>query len=218
MAERVLVGVSLVAHAAVLAVLTRVEPEPPPPEVVRIEVTTVERPEPPPPTPEPPPPEPEPAPAPQPAAPPPTAAPAPAPSAAPAPDFGFVMGAGAAGGPGGVAVAPPGPQQPRQAAKTLGAPPPAPTCREPETRPRAVDFPKPAYPESERASGVEGKVKVQISLDATGKVVDAVITEGLGPVFDGLALEAARKATFAPATRCGAPVAATFKLSLTFVL
>jgi protein TonB len=128
------------------------------------------------------------------------------------------MGAGAAGGPGAVAVATSGPPPSRQAAKTLGAAPPVAACAEPETRPRATNFPKPAYPESERASGVEGKVKVQISLDPTGEVVDAVVTEGLGPVFDALAIEAARKATFAPATRCGEPVAATFKLSLTFVL
>ncbi len=220
-AGRALFGLSLALHVAAGAALSRVA-SPPEETFVRLEVTTVPEPPPPPPPepepePEPPPPPPEapapPAPA---AAPPPDAAPAPA--AAPAPDFGLVLSGGPGGGAGGVAVAPPSPPRPvRTEARVLQAPA-APTCDAPEEKPKVVHFPKPAYPESERASGVQGKVKVQLSLDPTGRVVEAVVTESLGPVFDALALDAARQATFSPAMRCGAPVAATFKLSLAFLL
>jgi signal peptidase I len=112
---------------------------------------------------------------------------APAPSAAPAPDFGLVLGGGAGGGAGVVAGAPPSPPRAvRTEARVLQAAPAA-TCDAPEEKPKVVHFPKPAYPESERASGVQGKVKVQISLDPTGRVLEAVVTESLGPVFDALA-------------------------------
>ncbi len=108
---------------------------------------------------------------------------------------------------------PPGAQPPQ--------PPPAPAavpepCREELAKAKPVDVPVPAYPEAQRESGIAGKVRVRLKLDATGRVVHAEVLEGLGEPFDTAALEAARAATFEPATRCGEAVASTFTLGIRF--
>lgn len=187
-----------------------------------IEMQTVELPKPPKPKPPEPPPEVE-----QPAAPPrPKAAPPPpeAPTAAPEapPDFGFALGA--ADGPGGIAVAGPAvaaPPPPKQVVKkALVAPKAAPEdgCSEAEVKAKAVSMPHPAYTEAARAAGLEGKVRVELSVDASGSVTGAKVLEGLGAGLDEAALDAVRGARFSPATRCGKPAASTFTVSIRFTL
>lgn len=191
---------------------------PKPKELEVIEMQTVELPKPPKP-PEPPKPPTEAAPkptAPRPAVPPPeTAAPP------PPPDFGFALGA--ADGPGGIAVAavaaPVAPPV-RQATKKLVAAAPEATtsCAEPETKPKASSMPRPTYTDEARAAGVEGKVRVELTVDEQGAVTAARVLEGLGHGLDEAAVEAVRGASFAPATRCGKPVAATFTVAIRFAL
>ena len=69
-----------------------------------------------------------------------------------------------------------------------------------------------------RAAGIEGKVRVELTLTPEGTVADAKVIEGLGHGLDEAAIAALRGATFAPATRCGKPVAATFTVSVRFTL
>jgi protein TonB len=85
-------------------------------------------------------------------------------------------------------------------------------------RARAIEVPQPVYPESKREAGTEGRVRVEIRVDATGAVTEARVLQSLSPEFDAAALEAARQGRFASATRCGEPVASTFVISIRFQL
>ncbi|MHB8875410.1 MAG: TonB family protein, partial [Myxococcaceae bacterium] len=75
----------------------------------------------------------------------------------------------------------------------------------------------PPYPASERASGVSGKVVIKVVIDATGAASEVTVAAGLGPAFDQLALEAAKKCTFTAATVGDKPVPAAIELSVDFV-
>lgn len=72
------------------------------------------------------------------------------------------------------------------------------------TPPRAITRPQMQILEPHAAR----EVRVTITLDARGRVVDAVVSEGAGEPFDGAALAAARRTRFEPARRDGVPVAA----------
>jgi protein TonB len=134
------------------------------------------------------------------------------------PDFGLSLSNGA--GPG-LAIAAGGHPAALPAAvatRTLSrtAPAEADDCGEPPTKPKALSRPTPAYTEQARAAGVSGKVRVEITVDARGRVVAVRILQGLGHGLDEAALAAARAMTFEPGVRCGKPVAATFKVAFTF--
>jgi protein TonB len=90
------------------------------------------------------------------------------------------------------------------------------SCDEPATKPHALSVPQPAYNANARAAGIEGKVRVRLTVDETGKVVDVAIISGLGYGLDEAALAAAREASFEPATACGKPIRATFTISMRF--
>jgi serine/threonine-protein kinase len=68
-----------------------------------------------------------------------------------------------------------------------------------------ISFPQYSYPAAARGSGKKVKVRVAVLVDENGKVIDAAVREsdepGLG--FNEAALEAARKAPFAPGARDG---------------
>jgi periplasmic protein TonB len=68
------------------------------------------------------------------------------------------------------------------------------------------------------AAGIEGKVRVQLTVDETGRVVDVKLLQGLGYGLDEAALAAARQAEFEPAVRCGKAARATFNISMRFTL
>ena len=213
--QMVYVG-SFVLHATAAVALNAIK-TPPPKDIVVGEMQTLEqekKEKPKPPEPAPPAPAPR---APHRAAPPPEAAPEAPP---PAPDFGFVMGA--ADGPGGIAIAPPEAKAApvRQATKKLDskAAVQTDTCAEAEVKAKATNMPRPAYTEDARAAAIEGKVRVELTLDASGKVTDAKIIEGLGHGLDEAAIEALRGATFTPATRCGVATGSTFTVAVRFTL
>lgn len=191
----------------------------------RVEMQTVERPKPKEPDPpkeeEPPPPEP-PKPQPKSKAPPPPEA-APVAEAEPAPDFGFAMGSG--DGPGGIAVPmakPVAEKAPvRATEKKLQAATPKPTagtCGEEEVKAKPVSPTQPAYTAEGQAAGVEGKVKVRITVDAEGKVTDVQLVEGLGHGLDESAIATVRTWRFNPATKCGKSVSSSFTVNVRFVL
>jgi protein TonB len=109
-----------------------------------------------------------------------------------------------------VAVAPPKPKV-LVAKKTEG------TCEEPLVKPRLIKPGRPpGFTEEARRAHVEGSVRVAIQVDENGNVVSARVLKGLGYGLDEAALESAKKATFAAATQCNKPVAATFILSMRF--
>lgn len=220
----ILIGGSLLAHGALVMALGGIR-TPTATAATAVEVIeTTKKAEPPPPAevkpvPEEPAPErarPKPAAA---AAPPPEAPAAPAqPSLANLPDLGLEL-SGGGGGPG-LAVPPPSPAAPRSTApvtKTLErVVPKADTCDEPPAKPKLLDLPKPTYTEEARAASIEGKVRVEITVDENGKVIGAKVLSALGHGLDEAAIAAAKRATFEAAVRCGRPTRATFTIAIRF--
>ena len=227
LAGPLLLAASLGVHVALAAGLGSIPPRKRR-EVVSIKVSETKKPKTPPKEEPPPPPEPAKAPEPRPqkakAAPAPAkeTPPAPAAAAAPAgmdalPDFGVSMSGG-----GGLAVPAggggPAPAAAPAAAKTVArAVAPKNDCDEPPAKPKLVTSPTPpAYPVAERASGVSGKVRVEITVDEHGRITAVRVLSGLGGAFDAAAIAAARSAAFEAAVRCGKPSAGVFKVSFTF--
>jgi periplasmic protein TonB len=153
---------------------------------------------------------------------------APEPAAVPSldalPDFGLELG-GESGGSGGFAVrqgtgARNLPQK-LSAPKQLTAsndllPNAADPCQEAAAKPKLVNLPQPAYTEAARAAGIEGKVRLSITVDATGQVANVEVLQSLGHGLDEAALAAARAARFEAALRCGKPTSSTFTVSMRF--
>jgi protein TonB len=161
-----------------------------------------------------------------PAEPPPAPVPAANPQAALAalPDFGLSLSGAAVGG-GGVAVPAgsptgvsnntrPSPAPVKRALSAAAAP--VDECAEGPAKPKPLNVPQPAYTDQARAAGVEGKVRVELTVDETGRVVNVRVLSGLGHGLDEAALSAARRATFQPAVRCGKATRATFTISMRF--
>lgn len=140
------------------------------------------------------------------------------------PDFGLTLGNGGPGGmaipqgTGPVAAAAPSATAKVLPARVLAPKPASDECADPLVKPRPKSIAQPAYTSSAREANVEGKVRVEISVDESGHVTGARLLAGLGYGLDEAALEAARRASFEPATRCGKPVSATFSLAMRFSL
>lgn len=138
------------------------------------------------------------------------------------PDFGLELGG--SGGPGGFAIAQgTGPigAKPRPVVKSLAEATPAPvkaadTCAEGPAKPKLLHLPQPTYTEAARAAGIEGKVRVQITVDETGQVVETQVLSSLGHGLDEAAIAAAKTARFEAAVRCGRPSRSTFTISIRF--
>jgi protein TonB len=142
------------------------------------------------------------------------------------PDFGLTLSGGSLGGgvavpqgiPGGSAANTPRPAAAAPVKRALSAAPAAALdeCADPPAKPRPVNVPQPAYTDQARAAGIEGKVRVELTVDETGRVVSVRLISGLGHGLDEAALAAAERATFQPAVRCGKPQRATFTISMRF--
>jgi protein TonB len=141
-------------------------------------------------------------------------------------DFGLALTGGS--GPGAGAVGAHGTAEPEVASKTvrreLTARPglregvePQP-CEPPLVKARALELPAPAYSEEARAASIEGKVRVELTVDSTGRVASARVLQGLGHGLDEAALAAAKEGRFEPARRCGEAVESTFVISIRFTL
>jgi TonB family protein len=96
---------------------------------------------------------------------------------------------------------------------------------------KAVSLPKPEYPESAKATGVEGVVKVQVTIDENGNVEsaqaviefidnDVLATEKTDPrpALREAAEQAALEAKFSPTLLNGDPVKVTGIITYNFVL
>lgn len=179
----------------------------------------------------PPPPAPAPAPAPTPAPPtkaaarrpmpvpaPPPPAPAPSAPAAPPPaDFNLKLGNSTGDGPAVAAPAKPAEPAAKPAAvKQLAAAPASDECADPLVKPKPLHVVQPAFTQDAQDAGITGKVRVEITISATGEVTAARVIEGLGHGLDEAALDAAKQSTFTPATRCGQPVETTFTIGMRF--
>jgi protein TonB len=91
------------------------------------------------------------------------------------------------------------------------------TCTEEIVKARPLSMVRAAYTESARRAHVEGRVRLELTVDERGDVASALVLHGLGFGLDEAALTAARHLHFTPATRCRRPVAAPFILAMRFV-
>lgn len=134
------------------------------------------------------------------------------------PDFGVSLGGstgtgtGTSGGGSGPAGSGGGQEQvTKRAPRTTTEP----DCDEAIVKPIVVRLPEPVYPRG-GGEGVTGKVRVEIQVDAEGRVLSARTLSSLGAAFDEAALRAARGASFRPATRCQRAVRGTFVVGFRF--
>lgn len=74
------------------------------------------------------------------------------------------------------------------------------------------------YPEWAQDQGVEAKVLVWVTIDAAGRVTEAMVKRGAGKDFDAGALKAARASLFQPLVRNGAKVPSRFVVTYDFRL
>lgn len=150
------------------------------------------------------------------------------PALAAMPDFGISMSGGLPGA-GGIAIPMGGGQapssvQPKAKEKVLGSAAERPAvagagdCPDDLIKAKPQGFVKANYTDDARAAGIEGRVRVEISLDESGHVLGAKVVSGLGHGLDESAIDAAKRMSFNPATRCGAAVKSTFVVSMRFVL
>jgi protein TonB len=155
-------------------------------------------------------------------APSPVAASAAAPSASSgAPDFGLslgngpglaVAGGGGSGGGGGSSTT-------RTAVRPASEPAAADDgCSEEIQRARPVELGQPEYPDAAREASIEGRVRVEVTVDEQGRVSGARVLQSLGYGCDEAALLVARSARFSPATRCGRAVRSTLTIGIRFSL
>ncbi|MBK7862356.1 MAG: TonB-dependent receptor [Archangiaceae bacterium] len=73
------------------------------------------------------------------------------------------------------------------------------------------------YPSSERATGVGGKVVINVTLDAAGQVTKTEVAQSLGQAFDDSALASAKQCTFTGAVLNGTPMPSVVQLTADFV-
>lgn len=100
-------------------------------------------------------------------------------------------------------------------AKEIPVAPPPPPAKGP-VPPKLKNKVDPVYPKEKLEKGERATVKVELTIDATGKVINAKVTDSGGAEFDAAALEAAAKLTFDPATVDGKPVTAKIPYRFTF--
>jgi TonB family protein len=84
--------------------------------------------------------------------------------------------------------------------------------------PQLLEAAAPEYPPAAAAAGLEAVVKVRLTLDASGRVTDAVSIEPVGNGFDEAALAAARQYRFKPAEWDGVPGPITVETAIRFEL
>ena len=142
-------------------------------------------------------------------------------------DLGFAMGGGSgmavpgggggggAGGHGGGAGAAPIATT-KQAVKQLATSDPG--CTEELVKPKVDHQVQPAYTPEAQQAGVEGRVRLEVTVDATGHVTQVKVLSGLGFGLDESAIAAVKQYTFAPATKCGKSVPTTIKMGISFGL
>ncbi len=94
-----------------------------------------------------------------------------------------------------------------------------PTAKSKLVKPKRRNTLKPTYPSLYREQGLEGKVIVEVEIDARGKVTNATI---IGPskhkLFNEEARRVALKQEFSPATRDGVAISFRISFSVSFRL
>jgi protein TonB len=91
-------------------------------------------------------------------------------------------------------------------------------CLEPLIKATPLSIVRPSYTDDARRAHIQGRVRVEVSVDEQGMVIGARVIEGLGHGLDEAALAAVKNLHFAAATQCGHAVAAPFVIAMRFQL
>ena len=83
---------------------------------------------------------------------------------------------------------------------------------------KALSLPRPAYPDVAKANHVSGIVIVKVTIDETGKVIQAEDMCAAHPLLINGAVQSAYKAQFTPTLRSGVPVKVTGVITYKFVV
>lgn len=113
------------------------------------------------------------------------------------------------------AASTPPPQPAQTPAKTESAPAPMPFVPV-ESPPECIKREPPQYPDIAEKMRIEGRVVVEVTVDAQGKPIQAKIVRSSSDVFDDAAVEAAMKSTYKPAMMSTGPVTAKVLVPFTF--
>ncbi|MBL8957545.1 MAG: TonB family protein [Myxococcaceae bacterium] len=87
-----------------------------------------------------------------------------------------------------------------------------------DTDPVAQDEVKIPYPEEAKRAGIEGTVRLRITVDFEGKVTEVKVLSGPGYGLDEAAREALKRFRFKPAMKAGEAVSTTITYNYTFLL
>ena len=91
-------------------------------------------------------------------------------------------------------------------------------CTQPVVRPKRSVSVQAKYTKDARQAEIEGLVRIEVTVDESGRVIAARLLNGLGYGLDEAALDAAKKCVFEPATLCGKPVVGTAIVAQRFEL
>jgi protein TonB len=89
-------------------------------------------------------------------------------------------------------------------------------CTDPLVRPKRKIPVSPKYTMEARQADIEGVVRIEVTVDESGRVIAARVLSGLGYGLDESALAAAKASTFEPATKCGKPMVGTVVIPFRF--
>lgn len=84
------------------------------------------------------------------------------------------------------------------------------------TAPRVIEAVDPTYPPEEIESGLHPAVRLHVTLDARGRLVEAHVDDSAGTHFDREALAAIRRWRFEPARRGDTPIPSRIRVELRF--
>ena len=91
------------------------------------------------------------------------------------------------------------------------------SARDVDVHPRALNKIEPEYPYAADRQRLSGKVRLQLKLEADGRVSDLDVVSAVPPgMFEEASLKAFRSARFAPAQRQGRPVRALVLIEVVF--
>jgi protein TonB len=92
-------------------------------------------------------------------------------------------------------------------------------CTEEPTRPEAISKVEIEYTDQARADGVEGKLKLRVTISATGEVTGVEVLASVQASLDAAAIASVKQWRFKPAMRCGKPFSGgTYVIQRTFEL
>jgi protein TonB len=92
-------------------------------------------------------------------------------------------------------------------------------CTEEPTKPEVISKVEIEYTDQARADGVEGKLKLRLTIGSSGDVTSVEVLASVNASLDAAAVATARQWRFKPAMRCGKPFAGgTFVIARTFEL